>query len=107
MTLNAIKYLARISGCVVYYYSKSATMLILLGLYDRAKNSKAVAIQDDNGNKMIFLDDTLSEEEQMFAIAHELGHIFSEHKPIGAGKHQENEADEFATLLLKAVASNV
>lgn len=108
MTLEGMKFIARMSGCMVRYYSDSAYWLILLDVYERAKRSKAVAVKDEQGNKIIFLSDNMSEEEQMFAIAHELGHFVSNHRAVhneDMRVHQEDEANEFATLLLKAVAN--
>ncbi len=105
MNLAGLKYIARISGCTVFDYSKSYNMLILFGLYEDAKNAKALAMVDGNGNKMIFIDDSMSEERQMFALAHELGHIVLEHTTSDSGRTQEDDANNFATLLLKAVSS--
>lgn len=106
MTLNGLKYIARISGCIVCDYSKSYNTLIVFGLYDRANKSKAVATIDQNGNKMIFIDDSMTEQEQMFALAHELGHIVLQHPADGSVKNEESEANQFAELLLKAVSCN-
>ncbi len=105
MNLAGLKYIARISGCTVFDYSKSYNMLIAFGLYENAKNAKAVTVLDGNGNKMIFIDDSMSEERQMFALAHELGHIVLEHGKSKSVISQEDDADNFATLLLKAVSN--
>lgn len=101
MTLEILKQAAHLRGYVVLNYSEALYPLIVLGVYDRAQKSKAVAVSIDNNN-FIFIDDSLSEEKQTFALAHELGHIVLNHQPsdtIRKSKLQEIEADRFAMIV--------
>lgn len=94
---------ARRSGYIVMYYSTSATQLILLNLYERARNSRSVCCKDQNGNVCIFIDDSLAGSEKLFALAHEIGHVVLEHKAVETEEEkerQENEANLFAHHLL-------
>ena len=82
-------------------YSTSETLLIAFGLYDEAHDSDALSFIDENGIGHIFIDDSMPEQKQLFALAHELGHIQLKHDPQKQGKRQfEREANLFAHYLL-------
>ena len=103
MTFEALKQAAQLRGYAVFSYSKAKSILMLLNAFDRARNSKGIAIIDEHGNKMIFIDDSLSEEKQTFTLAHELGHIALKHRPldtVAEKKAQEAEADAFAFAVI-------
>ena len=90
---------SRQNGYIVKYYSTAATQLVLFGLYERAQNSSSVSCVDENGNVLIFIDDSMSEDKRLFALAHEIGHIVLQHKPVSNKKlkaKQEREANLFA-----------
>lgn len=54
----------------------------------------------DEGKWFIIYDDTQVRSECRFTIAHELGHIFLEHKDIAKSDDKERQADLFAFSLL-------
>lgn len=99
ITYNDLLHVCRKNGYIVKYYSTSATIMVVLGVYDMAAGSAAVSAVDENKNVMIFIKDSLPEKKRLFALAHELGHIELEHK-----RHNditaEKEADCFAHFLL-------
>lgn len=82
-------------------YSTSDTLLVSFGLYDEAQDADALSFIDENGIGHIFIDDSMPEQKQLFALAHELGHILLKHDPKKQGKRQfEREANLFAHYLL-------
>lgn len=103
VTLERLLKASRQNGYIVKYYSTANMQLVLLDLYDRAKKSSSVSCKDENGNVCIFIDDSMSDDEQLFALAHEIGHIILEHKPVENKKlkgKQEREANLFAHHLI-------
>ena len=105
ITLSKLKLASRKNGYIVKSYSTSLAMLIMLGVYDEAKSASSVSTKDTNGNVIIFIDDTLTESKQTFALAHEIGHIVLEHSPQIPKAVQENEANKFAHYLLNMKSS--
>lgn len=103
ITLRKLLYTARKCGYIVKSYSKSYTTMVLLNVYKRAQKSSSVSIIDTDGNVYIFIDDTMPKEKQLFALAHEIGHILLKHNPNDCKKRrQEREANLFAHYLLDA-----
>lgn len=103
VTFERLLKVSRQEGYIVKYYSTADMQLVLLDLYDRAKNSSSVSCKDESGNVCIFIDDSMSDDEQLFALAHEIGHIILEHKPVKNKKlkgKQEREANLFAHYLI-------
>lgn len=91
----------RKKGFLVYGYSKSDTLLMTFGLFDESKEADSVSAVDKSGVVYIFIDDSLSDEYQLFALAHETGHIMLKHRKTQSLKRQqEREADLFAHYLL-------
>ena len=103
MTLSALKQATQLHGYTVFDYSDFFTKMFLagLGLYSKTKTAKGLTVKDSKGNIIIFIDDSISEEKQLFVLAHELGHILLNHldNPNSNGKQQEIEADRFAMAI--------
>lgn len=103
VTLKSLTKIARQNGYIVYKYSATKTIMILLGVYDDSLLASSVSAKDTNGNVIIFIDDSISENKQLFALAHEIGHIVLEHTPISdprLKRRQENDANKFAHYIL-------
>ena len=101
ITLKKLLFAAKQNGYVVKNYSTSEHMMIMLGVYERAKKSSSVALIEGKGDVYIFIDDSMPEQKQLFALAHELGHITLKHDPQKQKKRQfEREANLFAHYLL-------
>lgn len=75
-----------------------------LGLKDYARGSNGFTYTD-SANRLVFVNEALSEEERLTVLAHEEGHIFCGHLGeadiVGRDVMQEFEANEFAHYLLK------
>lgn len=101
ITLKKLLFVAKQNGYIVKTYSASAHMMIMLGVYERAIQSSSVAVIEEKGDVYIFIDDSMPEQKQLFALSHELGHILLKHDPQKQGKRQfEREANLFAHYLL-------
>ena len=83
-----------------------STLLSSLQLFDYASRQSAFTYQDPNF-RIVFLQENLSEQEKMVLSSHELGHILCHHLDHtavtgpGAGVLEEQEANEFATYLMR------
>ena len=91
---------ARRNGIIVNNYSSSKSLMILLGIDEKAERSGSVTVKDFGENTIIFIDDKLPIKRRTFVLAHELGHIELQH-PADSSKSQEDEADLFAHYLLE------
>lgn len=101
ISFEDLLFAARQKGYIVRRYSTSADAMILYQIFERAKKSSSVCITDKDSNTVIFIDDSLPEPKQLFALAHELGHITLSHSPESQKKRrQEKEANLFAHYLL-------
>ena len=101
INLEDLLFASRQKGYIVRKYSTSADALILYRIFERAKKSSSVCITDKDSNTVIFIDDSLPKQKQLFALAHELGHITLSHSPESQKKRQqEKEANLFAHYLL-------
>ena len=73
-----------------------------VGIY--MKQSRCFTYRDDK-YRLIFINESLNEEETLIALAHEEGHIWNDHlvkdSVIGNDVVQEYQANEFAHYLLK------
>ncbi len=109
-SLDDLMLLAQKKGFDVLDYSKplgaDATGEIIreLGLTSFANSTYSFAFQKGD-IRLLFLCDSLSAEEKIYALAHELGHIFCGHFRSGANEEEvdvmeEHEANEFAHYLL-------
>lgn len=109
-SLDDLVQIAKELGFDVIDYPKfssesSAEVLIReLGLESFAKNGKSF-LYKNNKIKLIFLCETMDAKEKLYALAHELGHIYCGHLKNGiccneADMEEEHEANEFAHYLL-------
>lgn len=82
------------------------TLLTSLRLFDYAARQSAFTYQDSH-LRIVFMQENLSQQEQMILLSHELGHILCRHleqSPAtgpGSSVLQEQEANEFASILLR------
>ena len=82
------------------------TLLTSLRLFDYAARQSAFTYQDPH-LRIVFMQENLSQQEQMILLSHELGHILCRHleqsHATGPGSSvlQEQEANEFASILLR------
>ncbi len=79
----------------------------LLDVTEYIRSSKGFTYTDSN-NRIVFLNDDLSEEEQVYVLLHEQGHIlcrhFNEGSVMGTDVIQEHEANEFVHYALASAA---
>ncbi len=108
ITLKGLLHAARKKGFIIKSYSESATLLMAFGLYDESREADSVSVIDKSGTAYIFIDNLISENSQLFALAHELGHIILKHrKTPSLKKQQERQADLFAHYLLSSSSSTL
>ena len=88
-------------GYIVKPYSTSASMMIALGVYEEAMNAASVSVKDTISNVVIFINDKLGPDKHLFALAHEIGHIYLGHNSTVPKARQEEEANKFADYLLR------
>jgi len=78
-----------------------------LNLADRIRISRCFTYRDDK-YRLVFLNENLTEEERVIALAHEEGHICGGHMTVdnifGEDIIQEHSANEFAHHLLKDIS---
>lgn len=76
----------------------------LLGLAPYMDQSRGFTYRDDK-YRLVFLNESLNEEEKQIVLAHEQGHIWNGHMTkdhiFGNDVIQEHEANEFAHYLMK------
>lgn len=82
------------------------TLLTSLQLFDYAAKQSAFTYQDPN-LRIVFLQENLSQHEQMILLSHELGHILCGHlnraatTGPGSGILEEQEANDFSAQLMR------
>ena len=93
---------------VVQYNSVSnssdiSELAALLGVSEYIRSSKGFTYADSN-NRIVFLNEDLSEEERVYVLLHEQGHILCRHlcegNILGNDVVQEHEANEFVHFVL-------
>lgn len=103
VTLKSLTKAAHQNDYIVYSYSSSSNIMLLLGIYNNAQTAASVSVKATDGNTIIFIDDSLSKNKQLFALAHEIGHIVLDHNPVDDKallSKQEREANKFAHYIL-------
>lgn len=109
-SLDSLVFLVKRLGYEIVEYSKTnrdastESLIQELNLQTFANVGKAFIYR--NGEiKLLFICDTLSNDEKQYAIAHELGHVVLGHLKEGASfsasMEEEYEANEFAHYLLR------
>lgn len=111
-TVSDLEKALQAQGFSLVEYSRSSnckevtTLLTALQLFDYAARQSAFTYQDPN-LRIVFMQENLSEEEQMILLTHELGHILCGHLDQmrvtgpGAGVLQEQEANDFSARLMR------
>lgn len=100
LTFSGLSLAANKTGYIVKPYSTSAAMMIALGVYEEAMRAASVSVKDNASNIVIFINDSISADKQLFALAHEIGHIYLCHDNRTPKAQQEEEANRFANYLL-------
>lgn len=101
LTLENLSLAANKHGYIVKPYLTSAAMMIALGVYEEGMNAASVSVKDNASNIVIFINDRLNTDKQLFALAHEIGHIYLGHNSAVPKAQQEEEANKFADYLLR------
>lgn len=110
LSLDDLVQIAGELGYTVIDFSQTAregnaeTLIRELGLESFARNGKSFVYRN-NDVKLVFLCETMSAKEKLYAMAHELGHVYCGHLKNGAccneaDMEEEHEANEFAHYLL-------
>lgn len=106
LTFSGLSLAANKTGYIVKPYSTSAAMMIALGVYEEAMCAASVSVKDNSSNIVIFINDSISADKQLFALAHEIGHIYLGHNSAVPKAQQEEEANKFANYLLSDNTNN-
>lgn len=116
VSLDNIIFLIEGFGYEIIDYSKSQNspgvqhLITTNGLEDLVRLNYAF-IYICGESKYVFLDEDLLNNDKLYALAHELGHICCGHIETGSFLHgtfsQEHEANEFAHYLLSPPITNV
>lgn len=80
------------------------TIIQNLGLNETVLRSRGFTYADNN-YRLVFINEDLNDDEKLYVLSHELGHIVCEHFTggpiIGRDVKEEYEANEFSHYLLK------
>lgn len=80
------------------------TVIQNLGLSETVLRSRGFTYADNN-YRLVFINEDLNDDEKLYVLSHELGHIVCEHftagPMIGRDVKEEHEANEFSHYLLK------
>ena len=107
--LDELVYIASENGYDIIDYSKDENLDSIITLADRLSiqpyiETGTAFTYKNNETKLIFLCESMANDEKLYALAHELGHIFCNHfsansQSVSSVK-EEREANEFAHYLL-------
>ena len=110
-SLDELVYIASENGYDIIDYSKDENLESIITLAERLSiqsyiETGAAFTYKNNETRLIFLCESMTNDEKLYALAHELGHIFCNHfstnsQSISSVK-EEREANEFAHYLLEA-----
>lgn len=108
-SLDELVYIASENGYDIIDYSKDENLDSIITLADRLSiqpyiETGTAFTYKNNETKLIFLRESMANDEKLYALAHELGHIFCNHfsansQSVSSVK-EEREANEFAHYLL-------
>ena len=110
-SLDELVYIASENGYDIIDYSKDENLDSIITLADRLSIQSYIETgtaftYKSNETRLIFLCESMTNDEKLYAFAHELGHIFCNHFTTNSqsvsGVKEEREANEFAHYLLKA-----
>lgn len=111
-TVSDLEKALQAQGFSLVEYSRASnckevtTLLTALQLFDYAARQSAFTYQDANF-RIVFMQENLSQQEQMILLTHELGHILCGHLTQnritgpGTGVLEEQEANDFAARLMR------
>ena len=109
-SLDELVYIASENGYDIIDYSKDENLDSIITLADRLSiqpyiETGTAFTYKNNETRLIFLCESMTNDEKLYALAHELGHIFCNHfsknsQSVSSVK-EEREANEFAHYLLE------
>lgn len=109
VTLDSLRTIIEKQGYTIIefncaYNSEHITTLITtLNIENRIRQSRGFTYVSDNC-RLVFIDESLSDEEKLIVLAHEEGHIYCKHfskaPVIGEDVLDEREANEFSHYIL-------
>ena len=109
-SLEELVFIASENGYDIIDYSKDENLDSIITLADRLSIQSYIETgtaftYKNNEIKLIFLCESMTNDEKRYALAHELGHIFCNHFRTNSQSvssvNEEREANEFAHYLLK------
>lgn len=107
LTFGDLSLAANKLGYIVKPYSTSKAIMIAFSVYEEGMKAASVSFKDNASNAIIFINDKLSADKQLFALAHEIGHIYLGHNSAVPKAQQEEEANRFANYLLSNNTNNL
>lgn len=109
-SLDELVYIASENGYDIIDYNKDENLKSIITLADRLSIQSYIETgtaftYKNNETRLIFLCESMTNDEKLYALAHELGHIFCNHfttnsQSVSSVK-EEREANEFAHYLLE------
>ena len=109
-SLDELVYIASENGYDIIDYNKDENLDSIITLADRLSIQSYIETgtaftYKNNETRLIFLCESMTNDEKLYALVHELGHIFCNHfstnsQSVSSVK-EEREANEFAHYLLK------
>ncbi|MDR1001858.1 MAG: ImmA/IrrE family metallo-endopeptidase [Oscillospiraceae bacterium] len=92
-------------GIEICEYQESEEELKIIGFLDYSKYADSFIYTDKN-HRILFINGNISEENRLFLLLHEEGHVWYNHQPFACINdnlklENEREADNFANLLFK------
>ena len=110
ITLDSLKLIIEKQGYTIVEYNSTYnsehvdTLIKTLNLENRIIQSRGFSYADNNF-RLVFVDESLTDEEKLIVLAHEEGHIYCKHlsrsSVIGEDVLDECEANEFSHYILE------
>lgn len=112
LNLGTIKNIIRGQGFHIVYYSRSCNdepaerLLTNLGLKDYSRKVTSFIHMDDD-NKLVFVLEDLTEDDQLVRLLHEEAHIFDDHRfKRGVIDYTDTQKEDFANAFAGYVLSS-
>ena len=116
ITLDSLRSIIEKQGYTVIEYNSAYnsehvdTLIKTLNLENRIIQSRGFSYADNNC-RLVFVDESLTDEEKLIVLAHEEGHIYCKHlcksSVIGEDVLDECEANEFSHYILEPTAARL